>query len=117
MWPRSLQLSEDGAQIFGTGSHVRDGPFVFGFFGQDRVLFEGVPAVVAVCPYVTDDRRHIDIAVTEWPIHSLLHGLAVGELTGLHPRRNRRIDVLQVQMRNPLRRLAGELGGIGSTDE
>ena len=85
----SGQFAEYRLQIFGAGSYCRDRPFVFGFFGEDRVLFEGVPAAVAVCPEVSDDGGYVDVSLTQWPIHSLSHSLAVGELAGLHPRRNR----------------------------
>src|SRR4249920_1404878 len=117
-WTSSLgQLSEDRPQIFGTGSYVGDRPFAFGLFGEDRVLFEGVPAVIAVCPYVSDNGGHVDVTLAEWAVHSMLHSLAVGELTGLHPRRNRRVHVLQVQVRDPLRGLSCQLGGIHPADE
>jgi len=32
---------------------------------------------------------HVDVSLTQWPIHSEFHCLAVGQLAGLHPRRNR----------------------------
>ena len=102
----SVELSKDHPQIFSAGPHVRHRAFVFGFFGEDRVLLEGVPAVIAACPHVSDDGGHVDVTMTEWPIHSLPHRLAVGEQTGLHLRRNRRVHVLQVQMRDPLRGLS-----------
>jgi hypothetical protein len=63
-------LSKYRPQIFDTGPDIRDRPFVFGFFGEDRVLFEGVPAVIAVCPYVSDEGGHVDVPLTEWPVHS-----------------------------------------------
>jgi hypothetical protein len=65
-------LSEDCPQIFGTDPYVRDRPFVFGFCGENRVLFEGVPADVAMCPYVSDDGGDVHITVTERPVHSIL---------------------------------------------
>ena len=78
--PGSRQLTEYRPQIFGTGPDVRDGPFVFGFFGEDRVLFEGVPAAVAMCPYMSDDGTQVDVPLTQGPVYALFHGLAVGEL-------------------------------------
>jgi hypothetical protein len=46
----SGQVAEYRLQIFGAGPYGRNRPFVFGFFGEDCVLFEGVPAAVAVYP-------------------------------------------------------------------
>ena len=42
------RVTEYRPKIFGTAPYVRDRSFVSGFFGEDRVLFEGVPAVVTV---------------------------------------------------------------------
>ena len=113
----SRQLAEYPPQIFRTGSYGRDRPFVLGFFGENRVLFEGVPAAVAVCSEVPNDGGHIDVPFAQWPIHSNSHSVAVSELTGLHSRRNRRVDVFQVQMCDPLGSLSCEVSRIRPTNE
>src|SRR5205823_9530335 len=97
--------------------HVLDRSFVRGLFGKDGVLLEGVPAVVAACSQMPDDGRDVDVTGSQRPVHALSDGVGIGQSAGLHLCCNCRVDVLQVEVGDPVRRLTGEIGGIGTTDE
>ena len=64
-----------------------------------------------------DDALHVHVAGPERPVHPLLHRFVVGEGARLHLRGDRGVDVLEVDVGDPLRRLPGQLRRVGATDQ
>jgi 4-amino-4-deoxy-L-arabinose transferase-like glycosyltransferase len=115
-WPSS-GTAEHCSEIVGASRDVLDGSVVLGIFAENGVLLERVQTVVSTRSQVPDDCGDVDISGSQWSIHSSLNRLAVGEMAGLHLCGNRRIHILQVQVRDPIRSLPCELGWVGTTDE
>ena len=66
---------------------------------------------------VPDDRRDVDVARPQRPVHALADGLGVGQLAALHTPGEAVVDVLHVRVRDPVGRLAGQLRRVGAADQ
>ena len=64
-----------------------------------------------------DDGRHVHVARPEGAVHPVPHPLAVGQLAVLDPPGQAGVDVLEMDVGDPLRGLAGQLGRVGAADQ
>jgi hypothetical protein len=68
---RSSAAADQPLQVRGAGVYVGNRALAAGFLGEDGVLLEDVPAVVALPAQVPDDRSDIDIPAAERAVHAV----------------------------------------------
>src|SRR4051794_3951637 len=110
-WKRSSAAADQRLQVRGAGLYVGRRALATGFFGEDGVLLEDVPAVVAMPAQVPDDRSDIDIPAAERAVHAVTDRLGVGAPPGLHLAGQPEVDVLHMGVGDSVGYLPGQFGG------
>ena len=114
---RSSAAADHASQVLGAGVHVGHRALAAGFLGENGVLLEDVPAVVALPAQVPDDRSDIDIPAAEGAVHAVTDRLGVGAPPELHLAGQAEVDVLHLCVGDLVRYLPGKFGGIRGADE
>src|SRR5664279_4141934 len=76
---RGRGAGEHPADVIGAGPDVPDRSLAAWFLGQDGVLLEHPPALIAVVLQGAHDGRDVDVATAERPVHALPYGIGIGE--------------------------------------
>src|SRR5581483_5237366 len=94
--PTISRRGQEGAQVADALPDLGDRALTPGCLGQDGVLLQDVPAVVAAGPQVADDSREVDVAAAQRAVHASADPFGVGQPAGPDLGRDLVVDVLEV---------------------